>query len=395
MRFSILQAIYKKEMTDMLRDRRTMISMLLVPIVVFPLLIAGMTRLLAHIQERSEEEAKTMGIAVKVTTPSIRQALEAAGLQIVERTDFQDAIEKKSIAAAVEEIPGNPPEIRIYVDSSNPISSAAGDGIRIVLDELKERTIRNSLRNSGIAASVLTPFNVHRQNIAGERKMAGALWGSMLGYLLLLLMFSGGMYPIIDMTAGEKERKTIEPLLASPAARREIVVGKTLAAMTAILVTALLTLASMVYSLRGGGGLKTRGPNAAELQQMLGTIPLDAHTVLMIVLTLIPLAVFAASVMFAIALKARSFKEGQSYLTPLILLVIFPAILGGLPGFEMTPVLCLIPIFNASQIIRGILLGDVSTVNFAVTMAANLTYAVIAFVLATRMFEDESVLFRT
>ena len=141
--------------------------------------------------------------------------------------------------------------------------------------------------------------------------------------------------------------------------------------------------------------MSAQSKNGAELRQMMGTIPLDTGTVTLIALTLIPLAVFAASGMFAIALKARSFKEAQTYLTPLLMLVIFPALLGGLPGLTITPVLCLIPIFNASQIIRGVLLGDVSMLNFGITLAANLFYAGIAFFMATRMFEDENVLFRT
>jgi sodium transport system permease protein len=391
MRFHIIRTIFRREMLDMLRDRRTMISMVAVPLLVIPLLLNVMTRVISRVESKAEEESKTMAIGVRVSTPSIRAAIEKIGLRLSDSPDFKDAIEKKTIGAAVEEIPGNPPELRIYVDSSNPTSAATGDTIRTVLTEHKDRVIRESLRNSKIPESVLTPFTVKRTNIAGERKMAGMAWGSMLGYVLLLLMFTGGMYPVIDMTAGEKERKTIEAFLASPASRREIVFGKTLAAMTAIFLTATLTLASMVYSLKNA----KFGGRSAEMRQMLGTIPLDAHTLTLIVVTLIPLAIFAASLMLTIALFARGYKEAQSYLTPLALLVIFPALLGGLPGFEITPVLCLIPIFNASQLIRGILLGDVSMANFAITTAANLAYAAIAFVIATRTFEDEKVLFRS
>jgi sodium transport system permease protein len=122
---------------------------------------------------------------------------------------------------------------------------------------------------------------------------------------------------------------------------------------------------------------------------------LDAHTVTLIAVTLVPLALFAAALMFAIALFARSYKEGQSYLTPLVFVAIFPALMGGMSGLQMTPALCLIPIFNASQMIRGILLGDVSASNFAITTAANLVYAGIAFAIATRQFENENVLFRS
>jgi len=388
MRFPILQAIFRREMLDMFRDRRTMISMVAVPLLVIPLMLTVMTKVISRVEKKAEEEAKTLAIAVHVTTPSVRAAIEKLGLKLNERDDFKAAIEKKELGAAVQETSGTPPQLLIFVDRSNPTSSAAGDLIRTALTDLKDQRIRENLRNSGIPETVLNPFTIKRENIAGERKMAGAAWGSMLGYVLLLLMFTGGMYPVIDMTAGEKERKTIEAFLASPAARREIVIGKTMAAMTAIFLTAALTLGSMVFSLKNANF----GGRSAEV---FGTIPLDTHTLTLIVVTLIPLAIFAASVMFAIALFARSFKEGQSYLTPLALLVIFPALMGGFPGFEITPVLCLIPIFNASQIIRGILLGDVSMTNFAITTAANLVYAGIAAVIATRTFENEKVLFRS
>jgi sodium transport system permease protein len=391
MRLSIISAIYRKEMLDLVRDRRTLISMVVVPVLLVPLLLNVSTRVMSRMQENAEQEAKSMAVAVKVTTPSLRQALEKAQIQIVEQDDLKDAVLKKSVAAGVEEIPGTPVQVQIYVDNSNPTSSAAAARVRVALDELKEEKVRESLRNSGIPASVLTPFVVKRTNIAGARKMAGMAWGSILGYLLLLMMFTGGMYPIIDMTAGEKERKTMEALLASPASRIEIVLGKNFAAMTAIFITAILTLASLVYSLKSNN-LKSKTP---EMQEMMATIPLDAHTLMLIAVTLIPLAMFAASLMFAIALFARSYKEGQSYLMPLLMVVIFPALMGGISGMQMTPALCLIPIFNVSQMLRGILLGDFTTANFAITTVANLAYAAIAFVVATRQFENENVLFRS
>jgi sodium transport system permease protein len=391
MRFPILQAIYRKEMLDLLRDRRTLLSMVIIPLIVFPLIMQVALRMASRIVERADEEAKTLGIAVQVSNPGLRNALAKTDIMLVDRDDLRSAVEKKTVAAAVEEIPGTPPRINIYVDSSNPTSSAAADKIRIALEEFKGQEIVSSLRNSGIPASVLTPFVVKSTNVAGARKMAGSVWGTMLPYLLLLLMFTGGMYPIIDMTAGEKERKTLETFLASPATRQEIVFGKTFAAMTAILLTAILTLGSMVYSLRN----VRLNPRAKEVAEMMNTIPLDPHTIALIAALLVPMSIFAASVMFTIALFARSFKEGQSYLTPLMLVVIFPAMLGGMPGFELTPALCLIPIFNTSMMVRSVLLGDASMFNFGVTLAANLLYAAIAFIIATRMFDRESVLFRT
>lgn len=372
MRWSMLKGIYKKELLDVLRDRRALISMVVVPLVVFPLLIGGITRLIPLMQQKAEEEASTLPIAARVSTPSIREALEKSGLRLVEKDDLQAAVRDKSVGAAVEETsgaggPAAAPRIQIYVDASNQASNAAGNRIREALMEQLSRQIRENLRNSGIAETVLSPFTVSPvKNVAGERKMAGALYGSMLGYILVLLMFTGGMYTVLDMTAGEKERKTLEALLASPARRSEIVMGKILVAITSILATAALTLASLVFTLKNsaaGAAGAASGPNAQgaeNFRAMTAVIPLDASNIALIAVVFIPLAVFAASLMFAISLKARSFKEGQTYLTPLVFLAIFPALLGGLPGLKLTPALCLIPIFNASEMIHGILIGEAS-----------------------------------
>ena len=394
MRLANIVAVVRKETLELVRDRRSLISMVVVPLIVFPLIFSGMTRLMPKLEQRAEDDLQRMGIAARVSNPAVHDALTGIGLKISEPEDLKSAVQKKETAAAVEEVPGTPTEFRIYVDESEPVSTTGGRRIREVLSALREQKIRDGLRQSGIDTGVLAPFSVKETNIAGERKMAGALWGSMLGYLLLLLMFTGGMYPIMDMTAGEKERKTMEALLVAPVERREIVVGKTLTAMLSILATAGLMLTSMVFSFKNAGS-GSRSVEGQRFQAMMGTIPLDGTVVALLALTLLPLAVFAASAMFAIALKARSFKEAQTYLTPLMLLVIFPALLGGIPGLKITPVLCLIPIFNASQIIRGILLGDVSMLNFGITLAANLTYAGITSWLATRMYEDENVLFRS
>jgi sodium transport system permease protein len=393
MRLPYILAIYHKEMRDLVRDRRTMLSMVIVPLLVFPLLMIVVTRVMAAMEDKSQRELKTMSVGVKTVNPSILEALRKAELQIVERDDLRPAVEQKVVLAAVEEVPrvGQSPELRIYSDNSNPVSAAASDRIRTALNEVRDAAVREKLRASNVPESVLDPFLVSRVNVAPPKKMAGMMWGTMLGYLLLLLMFSGGMYPVIDMTAGEKERRTLESFLATPAGRNEIVVGKMLAAMTAIFLTAMLTLVSIIVSVR----VNRLGSRSAEMRQIFSTIPLDTNTVLLIVLTLAPLCVFAAAVMIAIAMFARSFKEGQSYLTPLVMLVIFPALLGGLPQLELTPALCLIPIFNASQLIRGILLGDFKTVAFVITLFANLGYAVVALYVAKRRFEDESVLFRS
>jgi sodium transport system permease protein len=212
-----------------------------------------------------------------------------------------------------------------------------------------------------------------------------------VAYFVVFLMFSGGMYPAIDLTAGEKERRTLEIYLASPAGRDAIVLGKILATTTAVLVTALLSILSVLISIR----YTTFGESSGKLQAITGRMPLDAQTWGLVFLALIPTAVMAASLMIAIALLAKSFKEAQSYLTPLIMAVVLPLVAGMLPGIELTPALALVPLFNICQIIKEIFIGQFTWLAYAITMAANIVYAAAAYWLAVRVFKSERVLFRT
>jgi sodium transport system permease protein len=388
MQLSMIAAVFRKEGTDLLRDRRTLISMIVIPVLVMPMLMVVITKVMSNVQKRAEQEAKSMAVAVRVNTPAIRNAIETVGYKLVQKSDLRAAIQNKEVSAAVEETPGQgAPAFNVYADESNQTSSFAAGQIREALTRLKDSEVRDSLRKSGLPESVLNPFVIKPVNIAPQSKMAGMVWGSILGYILLLMMFTGGIYPAIDMTAGEKERKTLEPFLATPIGRGEIVVGKIVTAIAVISVTAVLTLTSMIVS------LKTF--SSGDMAKVLSVVPLDARGIALIVLTILPLAVFAASIMIAIAMFARSYKEGQSYLTPLTLIVIFPAFIGGMPGLKMTAALYLIPIFNASQVIRTVLMGEVTAQPFLITLAANLVYAAIAAYIARSRFEDENVLFRT
>jgi sodium transport system permease protein len=117
MRFTILKAIYKKELLDVIRDRRALISMVVVPLVVFPILIGGIARLIPQIQKRAEQEAGSLTVAVKTSTPAIREALEKAGMRVRESGDVKAAVQNKSAGAGVEESAGSPPRISVYVDA--------------------------------------------------------------------------------------------------------------------------------------------------------------------------------------------------------------------------------------------------------------------------------------
>ena len=384
-----VQTIYRKEMTELLRDRRTLISMVVVPLAAISLLFTVMNFFIGETERKAETEAMSIAVAAPPSTPGLADALAAGGFTVKVRPDLRAAVDKKEAAAALEEATGatGEPEIRIIHDRTRPASDVSADKLRALLDDLKDARIRKSLAGSGMSEKILTPFSVTRVNIAGLKKMAGFALGGMIGYLVILLMFSGCMYPAIDMTAGEKERRTLEILLASPAGRDEIVLGKIMAATTASFTTAVLTVVSLLVSFRYGF-------TGSKMGAFIGAANVQLRDVLLVLVAVMPTAITAASIMIAIALFAKSFKEGQSYLTPVMMLVVFPAVLGMLPGAAQNPVLALLPVFNVSQLIKAIFLGESTAAGFLLTFGTNLAYAAIAFFVAVRIFQRESVLFR-
>ena len=393
MKLNIVRTIYAKEMLDMFRDRRALISMIVVPVVAMPGIFAVMHYFTQNLGKKAEEESVRIGVSAQLSQPSARDALKNAGFELVPQTDARAAVEKKTVAASVDEERGEDGQERIviFVDKTREASSIAGDKITTVLERLKLDQVKGSLRGLGVSERVLNPFTVTSSNVAPEKKMAGFILGSVLGYAVLLLMFTGGMYPAIDMTAGEKERHTLEPLLASPASREEIILGKIFATTTASFLTALLTIGSLLVSMQTLG----LGQGGAELEKLVSRAAPDAGTVALVLLTLLPTALFAASVMIAIALFARGFKEAQSMLTPVVMAVVVPAVVSMLPGLELNVGLALIPVFNVSQLIKEIVLGEYSRASFLTALASNVVYALLAFWISVRIFKTERVLFRS
>ena len=386
MKLGVILTVYKKELVELLRDRRTLISMVALPVIVFPLVFGGIGKVMETTGKKAETEATTVAILPDAIPVDFARVIERSGLKAVTVSNVAAAVEKKEAATGMT-VAGK--LVTVYAEGTRRSSGIAAEKLRTALNEHRDALVIESLRGAKLDASVLKPFTVKRENVASERKMGGFLLGSMLGYVVILLMFSGGMYPAIDMTAGEKERKTLETLLASPALRTDIVLGKILACVTATYLTALLTTASLFYSLKRGGA-RMKG-----MEAMVGNVPTDPQTIALMLMTLLPVAIMAGALMVSIALAARSFKEAQSYLTPLIMLVIFPSLLGGLPGMELTPLFSLIPIFNASQLLKAILQGEVPLLPLVLTNLANVVYAAICFGFAVRSFHNEKVLFRT
>jgi sodium transport system permease protein len=392
MRLQTIKLIYLKETLDLLRDRRTIISMLVFPLLVMPMIVLGSNYFLIRLINRAKDKQFSIALKQETGLEGMTQSLEQAGFKVRPSENPRRAVENKETELGVD-VSGetNSPAIRIYADQSQLEVTVAGGRIETALNQLKEARIKNELQRAGVPERILTPFTVEKVNTAPPQKMSGMFIGAFIGYMFVMFMLMGAMYPAIDMTAGEKERRTMEMLLSSPAGRGEIVLGKILVAITASFMTSLLA----IISFRVSSLLVMKANRSGQPPQLMMELPLDAKTFVLIFVSSIPMAILSATLMIAIATMAKSYKEAQSYVTPLFLVAVLPAMVSLLPGVKLNPGMALIPIVNFSLLIKELILGDWSWTGFTLTILSNLIYAAIAFTAAVMVFKNERILFRT
>jgi len=405
--------VYLKELRDSLRDRRTLLSMFVVPTLMIPgiMLIAGVVSY--KVVSKAHAETPSVMVLGGEDSPLVCAALRAnSKVRILTATaDWKQRIADKQLRAAVE-IPagfdatlarGEPAVVKIDDYEGELRSGFAVGELRNFFNDYREKTITARLLAHGLPATLVKPFEVRTENVAPPEKVGGNIIGGIIPYLFILLCFTGAMYPAMDLTAGEKERGTLETILCSPVARTDLVLGKFLMVLTASLATVVCSLISMGATFFIGGMLLTTGgagavaavaaKKGAEQGFVLPTIdPAGTLTVLAMVL---PVAVLFSAVLMALALFAKTMKEAQSYVSPLVILVIVPAMMGMLPGMELNAKLALVPILNLALVSKELVSGVFHWNYLALIFGSTCLYAAAALAACVRMFNRESVLFRS
>ena len=393
--------VYRKEMIDSLRDRRTVISMIVVPILLMPLMTMGLSVISIRMVRKAQKETPRVMILGGDDSPRLVDSLKKLPtLEFVPaRDDYASQISNKQLRAAVQ-IPrgfdaalesGGPAHVAIFDYEGEIKSEFAARRLESFFQDLKQRTIEQRLAARNLPSSYIHPFEVEKQNVAPPEKVGAGVFGGLIPYLVILLCLTGAMYPAMDLTAGEKERGTMETILTSPVSRTHLVLGKFLTVLTASLSTAALSVASMGLSFRYSKNLLGDVPPevAAQLHMRLGPGAVAALFVMVL-----PIAVLFSAALLAISLFAKSYKEAQSYISPLMIVVILPAVASLLPGIDLNTRLALIPILNTSLVSKEIVTGTYHWGYIALIFASSCVYAALALYTAVKLFQREDVLFR-
>ncbi len=398
MNFRKVKIIYFKEILETLRDRRTLISTILIPIILFPVLMFGMSAVVVMMIKKTEAEATKIAVVGEEFASSfISTLLKGDDYQKVDVEDFKSALKEKEIHAAIE-FPsgfeekltlGENSEATIYYDGAEIRSSIAKEKLSGELKEYQDSLVAERLRERNIERSILHPIKINSENLAPKEKMGGFMLGMFLPYMIVILAMVGAMYPAIDLTAGEKERGTLETILVTPVSRLDIATGKFLTVMTASVITIILATASM--SLTASLGFAQIGEFASE-QISFAIKPLS---IVLLLLLMLPLAALFSSALLSVSLFAKSYKEAQSYVSPLMFVVILPAMVSFIPGIELNWGLAFVPIVNISLAAREVLLGTFRWEFIGLIFVSTFIYASFSIFVTKRLFEKEEVLFRT
>lgn len=384
--------VFSKEVRDNLRDRRSMFSALgssLIGPVILLLVIILVGRSVFRDIQGSPLELAVVGAE---NAPNLVHFLEQNGVQVQSPpADPQNAVRNGELDVVLvipmgfgeEFSAGHPATVRIVLDSSRQSASVVVDRTRSLVNSYNNQLAAMRLLARGISPEIIHPLAVERLDVATPQSQA-VIFLNMMPYFIVLVVFVGGMYVIIDTTAGERERGSLEPLLINPVTRAEFVLGKLAAALPFAIFAVFSTLLAFYLAF-----------NLVPLEDYIGfQLTLSGAALAGIFLLSLPMILLASALQMIIATFTRSFKEAQTYVSFLPLIPALPGI-----GLAFLPVKAnlwtmLIPTFGQQLLINQLMRGEpVSTTNVLVSTLVTVALAIILILLAIRLYRQERVLF--
>jgi ABC-2 type transport system permease protein/sodium transport system permease protein len=407
----------RKELREILRDRRTLLTLAIMPLLLYPLFGIGLHYVHGG-NTQPEENAPSYRVGFETITsaadfnrmldlgdrvltgrqrgeprpgpgedvaPNIFRFVPSAEGEVAE-IDLEEFLRWGQIDLAVRirhpDKAQGPIEYEIAYDPQSPTAKEAMRYVSVRLMASNLGVHEAALRRVGRGAP---PGLIHVQMkvVTREAPKRGFLLAALLPLVLILMTMTGAVYPAIDLTAGERERGTLEMLMATPISRVGLLAAKYVAVLTVAVLTALVNLAMMTITfLVFGGWLYASG----TLGLSLGMVPVVLFLVVLF-------AAFYSAVLLVVASFARSFKEAQAYIVPLTLVSLVPGLLALVPGLELGYGLALVPLLNIVLLARDQLSGAGGGAMTLVVVVVTVVYGYIALILAARTFGAEAVLY--
>lgn len=409
-----IKALFKKEISDIFRDKKTIFTMMVIPLVLYPLLMIGMTMLFSSIMANQVETVYKVSFENVPCETELKQILEDESedftyqLEIVEVKDVATALETGEIDAYVSYVKKDGSnEIKDFIEDEKGLISLDGK-LKITYFEAKEDSdtackaleellgaYQEQLRTENIRKLnldeeiLLHPLPYSSVGLSSVEETMGRVVGGSIPMMIIVSIMMGAIYPAIDVTAGEKERGTLETLLTLPVTNLEMIASKFLAVAVIACVSAVLNILSM-------------GAAFAFMMSMLGSTDGEAvhinfasfiPAVLITTAVMITFALFVTAVCLCVCVFAKSFKEANNYITPVMFIFMFGGFAGMIPNLELTSSTAAMPVINVALLIKQLFEFKFDYGLLGIVFVTNITYSFLVVLILSKIYNSEAILF--
>ena len=359
---------FGKELREALRDRRTLAVMILLPLVVYPLLAMLAAQVATGREKQREERPSTVAVlGVGHTHDTLVARIKKNPTLFVLLPGGTGAdVEAGRLDALVTPADANADKVTVIFDASR-------DESRIAEERLGE------LVASAMPEGCVPAFTLQRHSIAPNARLGGYLLSKALPLFVVLMVLLGAFYPAIDVTAGERERGTLETVLCSPIRRFDLMLGKVLAVATLAALTGVLNLGSMAITLM----------QILRLASQHIALDVPWGNALQSSLVIFPAALLFAAAFVALGATARNLKEAQTLLLPVYFLTIAPAMAGAIGEYRLAGLAAWIPGMNVTLLARDLLVGRATWSGGLAAIASTVLLSTLALAAAARIYDSE------
>lgn len=384
-------AIAQRELLDFVRDWRTILTMVLVPLLLFPLLFIGLPLVIGgEAQELAATEVEVLIRGDNVPLELIqnienRSVIVTLGDPVEDRAVDDQAVRNGSLDLIVHwEENGDVYDVHLRHLSTSSLSTDARQRALLAVSEWEETERNRRVTEGGLnASSTLDPvrYNPSEEDLASQGEVQGWLLSSFIPLIVTVWVVTSAIQPAIDMTAGERERGSMEALLCAPARRWELLAGKWAAVSTIVLVGVILQLGGLMFALTF-----LAGPS------LLSTPDVGIGAILLLFVAIFAYSVMVVASELALAIRSKSVKEAGALLAPASLAVIVPAVvvqfinLDGVEAFWFA-----VPVVNVLLAMRELLLDQVDPTHTVIWLSTTLVYTGAALWYAQRQFNREDL----